>query len=93
MQFCPDRAREFAFGSKLGRLLMQGLGVFLAELLMTVIGIVAETFLILLEEPGIVHRAKLTEEDGFGFLIQFGGECHGSEVMSIGLRSDTISRL
>jgi hypothetical protein len=47
----------------------------------------------LLEKPGAVHWAKFADEDGFGFLIEFGGECHGSEMMSIGLRSVTIRRL
>jgi hypothetical protein len=47
----------------------------------------------LLEKPGVVHGTKLANEDGFGFLIEFGGECHGSEMMSMGLRKDIISWL
>ncbi len=65
----------------------------LAEPLVAVFGVVAESFLVLLEKPGVVHWAKLTDEDGFGFLIEFGSECHGSEIMSIGLRSVTIRQL
>jgi predicted transposase YbfD/YdcC len=87
VEFCPDRAREFAVGRKLGRLFMQGPGALLSEPLVAVLGVVAESFFILLEKPGVVHVGKLADEDGFGFLIEFGGECHSSGMMSIGLRS------
>ncbi len=92
-QFCSGRAREFAVGDELGCLLVEGSGAFLAEPMVTVSGVVAESFFVLLEKPGVVHGTKLANEDGFGFLIEFGGECHGSEMMSMGLRKDIISWL
>jgi len=50
---------------------------------MAVAGVVAGSLLILLDEPGAVHGAELGDQDGFGFLVEFGGACHGSETMSI----------
>jgi uncharacterized protein YneR len=44
----------------------------------------------LLDEAGVVHGAKLADEDGLRFLIEFGGECHGSETMSMGLRANIV---
>ena len=86
-QFCATRACEFAGGGgELGGLFMQGPGVFLTGPLMAVAGVVAGSFLILLDEPGVVHGAKLADEDGFGFLVEFGGVCHGSETKEIGGR-------
>jgi hypothetical protein len=82
-QFCARRAREIAGGGEVGGLFMQGSGAFLTEPLMMVAGVVAGSPVILLDEPGVVHGTKLADQDGFGFLVQFGGECHGSETMSI----------
>lgn len=65
---------------------MEDSGAFLTKPLVTVSGVVAGSLLIWLDEPGLVHGAKLANEDGFGFLIVFGGECHGSETMEIGGR-------
>lgn len=75
----------------MGCLFVQGPGILHAEPLMSVVGVVAESLFVLPEEPGEIHGAKLAEEDRFGFLIEFGCECHGSEMMSIGLSKDTIS--
>jgi hypothetical protein len=49
--FCPDRAREFAVGSQLSRLFMEGPGTLLAEPLVAVFAVVAESFFVLLEKP------------------------------------------
>ena len=56
---------------------MQARDGFSTEPLLAVLSVVSDAFLVLLEEPGVVHRAELTEEDGFGFLVEFGGERHG----------------
>jgi len=42
--------------------------------LVAVAGVVAISPLISLPEPGVVHGAKLADEDGFGFLVEVGGE-------------------
>jgi hypothetical protein len=84
-------AWKFASGSELGCLHVEGAGTFIAEPLMAVAGVVPGSFFVLLDEPGVVHGTKLTDEDGFGFLIELGSECHGSETMSMGLRTDTFS--
>ncbi len=64
---------------------MNGSGAFVSEPLIAVAGIVPGSLFVLLDLPDGVHGTKLTDEDGFGFLIGFGGECHGSETMSMGL--------
>ena len=92
-QFRASWTREFSGGGELGCLFVQDLSVFLTQPLMTVAGVVASSLLILLDKPGVVHGAKLADEDGFGFLVQFGGECHGSETMSIGFRRVTMISL
>jgi hypothetical protein len=84
--FARSGAREFAGGGELGSLFMQGPGAFLTEPLVAVAGVIADSLLILLDELGVVHGAKPADQDGFGFLVQFGGECHGSETMEIGGR-------
>lgn len=75
---CVRRAREFAFGGKPCGLFVEGQGTFLAQPLVAVAGVVAGSLLVLLDEPGVVHGSQLADEDGFGFLIEFGGEGHGS---------------
>lgn len=62
---------------------MQGPRAFLAEPLVTVSGVVPCSLFLLLDEPGVVHGAKLADEDGFGFLIELGTECHGSETRDL----------
>lgn len=52
---------------------MEGAGDLLAEPLMTVSAVVPGSLFVLLDDPGVVHGAKLADEDGFGFLIEFGG--------------------
>jgi len=74
-------------------LFVKGADAFLAEPLVSVSGVVPFSLIVLLDEPGVVHGAKLADKDGFGFLIEFGGECHGSETMSMGLRTDAFSWL
>jgi hypothetical protein len=92
-RFCAGRAWDFAIGGKTRGLFVEGPGAFLAEPLVAVAGVVARSLFVLLDEPGVVHGTQLADEDGFGFLIEFGGEGHGSETMSMGLRMLTISWL
>jgi hypothetical protein len=54
--------------------------------MVTINGVVPYFLFVLLDKPGVVHGAKLADEYGFGFLIELGGECHGSETMSMGLK-------
>lgn len=88
--FCSGWPWEFAFGSELGCFVVERSSASLGEPLVTIRSVVADSLLVLLEKPRAVHGTKLANEDGSGFLIEFGGEFHGSEMMSMGLRVDTI---
>ena len=90
-RFCACRVWKISIGGKKGGLFMDRTGALIAEPLVTITGIVALPFFVLLDEAGVVHGTQLANEDGFGFLIEFGGECHGSDTMSMGLRMLTIS--
>ena len=57
----------------MGSPFVEACGAFLTEPLMAVVGVVAGSFFILLDEPGVAHGAKLANEDGFGLLVEFGG--------------------
>ena len=81
---------ELALGGELGCFVVERSSASLDEPLMTIRGVVADSLLVLLEKPRAVHGTKLANEDGSGFLIEFGGEFHGNEMMSMELRVDTI---
>jgi hypothetical protein len=72
---------------------VEGTGVFFAEPLLTVAGVVAGSLSVLLEEAGVVLRTQLADENGFGLLVEFGVEGHGSETRSMGWGRVTIRRL
>ena len=72
---------------------MQGLGCFATQPMLAIIGVVASPSLKLLEKTGAIHGAKLSKKDRFGFPVQFRGECHDSEMMSIGLAAGIINWL
>ena len=83
--FAPSGRGSAPFAARSAACEWRALEVFFVEPLVTVVGLVAGSVSVFLEEVGVVHGTQLADENGFGLLVKFGVEGHGSETRSMKL--------